>query len=299
MDGYWWGVLGIFGGAWAFWASRTRGWGLIVQHGGGFIAGCLTLIAVGMLWRSGVTLAESSHRGAAISATVESEADGALIQKAVDVLSQNCWAFREAGPDLQNGTAKLRSGEISWKRDYGWDRMVEVEVVIASPPKILPVKTGSGYSGGHHCYYHIGSGDAPGLSTDKEVCREICGWSEFFVSEPKLDGLLGHKPFKRGYDFDAIRTGAMRGNYQDQRNLAYIMQTEKRDTEAFNPVMACAWRKIILATGGSRVDESDHGNEEVACNHLTTDEQAQAETQFQQLLKEIKPHRKGKKANRL
>lgn len=221
-----------------------------------------------------------------ISIEAASDTDRSLVRNALGVLRETCPAFQRAGIDLRDGVAKLRSGEISWKRDYGWDRMVEVEVVIADPPQILPTRTGSGYSGGHHCFYQIGSGDAPGLVTSKEVCKEICGWSDFFVSAPGLDGVLGHEPFKRDYDLDAIQKKARGGDYQAQRNLAYVLQFEKRDP-AYDPVLACAWRKVILATAKSKKDESDESNKKYACDSLTPKEQSLANVRLQELLRTV------------
>lgn len=102
----------------------------------------------------------------------------AFMSGALKALYGQCLAFTQGGQDLKQGTAYIRTGDISWSRDYGWDKMVEVEVVIADPPTVLPRSTGSGYSGGHHCYYQIGSGDEPGITTSKSVCKEICGWDD-------------------------------------------------------------------------------------------------------------------------
>jgi hypothetical protein len=224
-----------------------------------------------------------------ISGHAANKADADLIKVAVNALKLSCPAFLKSGADLQNVTVEFTTPY--WQeRDLGWARMVEVKVDVVGSPKTLPAQ-----AGGHTCRYDIGSGEKPGISTSKTACRLICGWPEEFYSIPQLAGVFGDKPFKRDYDLEAFRTGAMRGDYQSQRNLAYVMETEKRDVEGYDPFMACVWRQVILASGHRQADMSDVQNEKIACGHLSKDQQDTAHIRAQLLLKEIKSAPRAKK----
>lgn len=224
-----------------------------------------------------------------ISGHAANEEDADLIKVAVNVLKLSCPAFLKSGADLQNATVEFTTPY--WQeRDFGWARMVEVKVEVVSSPKTLPSQ-----AGGHTCRYDIGSGEKPGISTAKTACRLICGWPEEFYSIPQLAGVFGDKSFKRDYDFEGFKTKAMRGDYKAQRNLAYIMQTEKRDTEAFDPMMACAWRQVILASGHKRADMSDVQNEKLACGQLSKNVQDIAHIKALALLQQISPTSYAKK----
>jgi hypothetical protein len=228
-----------------------------------------------------------------ISGHAANEEDANLIKTAVNALKLSCPAFLKSGADLQNATVEFTTP--NWQeRDLGWARMVEVKVEVVSSPKTLPVQAAN-----HTCRYDIGSGEKPGISTAKTACRLICGWPEEFYSIPQLAGVFGDKPFKRDYELEAFRTGAMRGDYQSQRNLAYVMGTEKRDTEGYDPLMACAWRQVILASGHTQADMSDVQNEKTACDHLSKNEQDIAHVKAQLLLKQIASTARVRKADKL
>jgi hypothetical protein len=81
---------------------------------------------------------------------------------------------------------------------------------------------------------------------------------------------------------------AMVGDYQAQRNLAYslVMGIEGYSKD---PIMACAWRIIIVRSGHSEADASDITNEDFDCNQKLTPEQIeQAEQQATRLLAQIR-----------
>ncbi|MDD5391179.1 MAG: hypothetical protein PHD37_17720 [Gallionellaceae bacterium] len=84
------------------------------------------------------------------------------------------------------------------------------------------------------------------------------------------------------HTFDAVRDLAMKGNYQAQRNLAFGyaggMPYKGQDV---NPILGCAWYKVVLLSGSEKVNQTDTGNVQVFCGKLSADEQAAAERQAQ------------------
>jgi hypothetical protein len=87
---------------------------------------------------------------------------------------------------------------------------------------------------------------------------------------------------------DSLEKQALSGDYQAQRNLAYYLSTGA-EGHSKNPVMACAWRIVILKSGGTKVDDSDRGNKSFDCDQkLTSQQLSDAETQAATLLKKMK-----------
>ena len=82
------------------------------------------------------------------------------------------------------------------------------------------------------------------------------------------------------------KIGAMKGDYQDQRNLAYTLSTSS-DPFVENKMLGCAWRKLILLSGSQRIDATDIQNEKFYCGKLSPEEQAAATKQAERLYKEI------------
>lgn len=79
---------------------------------------------------------------------------------------------------------------------------------------------------------------------------------------------------------------ARKGDYQAQRNLAYTLATS-REAGVANPILGCAWYKLILLSGSPKVGDGDIGNVRVYCGTLTTEQQGVAEQQAQRLYREI------------
>jgi hypothetical protein len=81
---------------------------------------------------------------------------------------------------------------------------------------------------------------------------------------------------------------ALAGDYQSQRNLAYYLTTGEEGVKA-DPVMACAWRIVILKSNHSQADASDTGNKQFDCDRkLTPAQLRQAEVQAAALMKRIR-----------
>jgi hypothetical protein len=80
---------------------------------------------------------------------------------------------------------------------------------------------------------------------------------------------------------------ALAGDYQAQRNLAYYLTTGEEGVKA-DPVMACAWRIVILKSGHSQADASDTGNKQFDCDRkLTPAQLRQAEGRAASLMKRV------------
>lgn len=59
----------------------------------------------------------------------------------------------------------------------------------------------------------------------------------------------------RASEFEATLSLARKGDYQAQRNAAYML--ERGDGVAQNAIEGCAWRFVVIATQGARVNDSD------------------------------------------
>jgi len=85
-----------------------------------------------------------------------------------------------------------------------------------------------------------------------------------------------------------IEKKALAGDYQSQRNLAYYLTTGEEGVKA-DPVMACAWRIVILKSGHSQADTSDTSNKQFDCDQkLNPAQLRQAESQAAALMKRSK-----------
>ena len=78
---------------------------------------------------------------------------------------------------------------------------------------------------------------------------------------------------------EQVTTKAMTGDYQAQRNLAYGYSSYPYKGQDKNPLLACAWRRVILMSGNTRIDQTDVNNAEVECGKLDRTQQANALTQ--------------------
>jgi hypothetical protein len=61
---------------------------------------------------------------------------------------------------------------------------------------------------------------------------------------------------------------AWHGEYQAQRNLAVLFGSKEGPVK-YNPVQACAWRMVIIASGDPKLDETDGDNLDRDCAVLT------------------------------
>lgn len=93
--------------------------------------------------------------------------------------------------------------------------------------------------------------------------------------------------------FEDLRAKALAGDYQAQRNLAFGYSSAPYRGQPRNPLLACAWRIVIVHSGSDRVDDSDVGNEQVYCGGLTRQQRGasveQARALFQQAYKRAAP----------
>ena len=87
--------------------------------------------------------------------------------------------------------------------------------------------------------------------------------------------------------FTEDHASALVGDYQAQRNVAYCLKSGCDGAIRQEPVTACAWRIVILASGSFSVDASDEGNFNVDCGALSSSQQRRALTQAGTLYKAI------------
>lgn len=66
-----------------------------------------------------------------------------------------------------------------------------------------------------------------------------------------------------GSEAEKLKAGALSGDYQAQRNYAYILQ--HGDGVPQNLIEACAWRLVIISTQHAKVSSSDVDNVDTAC----------------------------------
>lgn len=95
-------------------------------------------------------------------------------------------------------------------------------------------------------------------------------------------------------EFEALEKSAKAGDYQAQRNVAYWLSGGNGGSPPLNPVLACAWRLVILESGNASVDSSDVGNKQLYCDKkLDADGMKAAQAQAASLRKQIQ--RSGKR----
>ncbi|MDO8654209.1 MAG: hypothetical protein Q7R66_18715 [Undibacterium sp.] len=87
--------------------------------------------------------------------------------------------------------------------------------------------------------------------------------------------------------FDSVQALAMKGNYQAQRNLAYGYADHSYQGQDKNPILGCAWYKLVIKSGSDKVNAGDIGNIQAYCNKLSPLEQEAAEAQSVVLHKKI------------
>ncbi|PNG49197.1 MULTISPECIES: hypothetical protein [unclassified Variovorax] len=81
----------------------------------------------------------------------------------------------------------------------------------------------------------------------------------------------------------------MTGDYQAQRNVAYWLSGGNAGAPPLDPIRACAWRYVILASGNRQVDDSDVSNKQLYCDkRLDAPSRQDAKVQSEMLLKRIR-----------
>ena len=89
-------------------------------------------------------------------------------------------------------------------------------------------------------------------------------------------------------EFEALEKAAKAGDYQAQRNLAYWLSGGYGGAPPLNPVLACAWRLVILESGSPQVDTSDVSNKQLYCDkRLDADSRKAAQAQAQTLRRSL------------
>lgn len=87
--------------------------------------------------------------------------------------------------------------------------------------------------------------------------------------------------------FKEVEGLAFKGDYQAQRNLAYGYSSAPYPGQERSPMLACAWRTVIIRSGSKRVNETDVGNHQVYCDKLDRTSRQAAEAQAVEILVKI------------
>jgi len=96
--------------------------------------------------------------------------------------------------------------------------------------------------------------------------------------------MLIFTPAHAAENLAALKQKALAGDYQAQRNLAFGYSDRFSDQKK-NPVLACAWRMVILTT--EQADETDMSNYNTYCGKLPPDLLSIAQMKAELLLKHI------------
>lgn len=80
-------------------------------------------------------------------------------------------------------------------------------------------------------------------------------------------------------EFKADYPKAWRGNYQAQRNVAFMFGRDPDGAVRKNPLLACAWRMVIVNAGHLELGTTDTSNVKIDCGKLDEVEQAAATRQ--------------------
>ena len=195
--------------------------------------------------------------------------------KAVGSFISSCPAVAASLSDISD--IRLNNGnEINAiDRLQGWTKKYELTFKVGDIPQHRELIEAMAM--GHTCYYDFGGGNRPGYVAAKTPCAQICGQQEVkfvplepmrFLDDPSSQGYQ-NRLAKMEKSFRALiaqyEPGAMRGDYQDQRNLAYTY-----GRESFAPddrITACAWRSVILYSQ-KKADASDKSNLNFDCGYL-------------------------------
>jgi hypothetical protein len=190
-----------------------------------------------------------------------------------------------------SGPKQVHAGDIQ----RGWTQKYELAFKISDQPQHREVV--DAFAMGHTCYYDFGGGASPGFVPAKSPCAKICGMpSVAHKSAPEM--LQLDNPATDGYKarLDLIEKTyranlamyekqAMRGDYQAQRNLAYVYGNESVDRGG--RITGCAWRLYIAHSSG-KSNQGDLSNMKVDCGALTGDEQERAKNFALQLADSVR-----------
>lgn len=89
-------------------------------------------------------------------------------------------------------------------------------------------------------------------------------------------------------EYEVLEKSAKAGDYQAQRNVAYWLSGGNGGSPPLNPILACAWRIVILESGSTSVDAGDVSNKKLYCDkRLDADGLKAAQAQARTLQKSV------------
>ena len=78
---------------------------------------------------------------------------------------------------------------------------------------------------------------------------------------------------------------ALRGRIESQRNVAYCLWDGCDGAISTNPVLACAWRMVVIASGSPKIDDLDARNFDIYCKSLSETGRIAADAQARQIIR--------------
>lgn len=90
-----------------------------------------------------------------------------------------------------------------------------------------------------------------------------------------------------------LKAGALKGDHQSQRNLAFSYATGwlkpgEKNYVPKKPVEACAWYKVILMLDSPKLHVGDYSNEVTYCNKLSLEDSMKAWQLAKVIQKQVK-----------
>lgn len=199
--------------------------------------------------------------------------------KALQAFQQTCPQFAEMAADFEEIKVSAMSQRVP--TELGWSKGIEISFKVKDQPQDHRLIESRSF--GNSCWINLGGGLNPGFISTKSACSSICGVTEkkngiYFGAIPAMSVIESATDVQAVIDkrlaagkekLDKLTKKAMAGDYQSQRNLAYVYQVGD-DIAPLDPVRACAWRAVIVTSGSKEVDYSDKSNLEFACGKLTS-----------------------------
>lgn len=85
--------------------------------------------------------------------------------------------------------------------------------------------------------------------------------------------------------FEEVKSAALHGDYQAQRNLAFGYTDMPYKEQRKNPILGCAWRIVILTS--DLADDTDQMNYQLYCGRISKAEYDIAKTKAESLMRTL------------
>jgi hypothetical protein len=200
-----------------------------------------------------------------------------VAQQALEEFKKACAPlFNEHAPDVVSVRVTASDGLMPRAVQWGWGVEIEVQVKLKD---VVPTFDPDIWASGHTLWYFLGGGAKPGFQAQKRVSLRACGLTSYdearqeFVGLPALGALLPgpERPVSADVMKHATDTeNAWKAEYWGQRNVAYCYMTGCGGLSPVDLKMGCAWRLVIVKSGGSLMAEVDRKNFELDCGRANS-----------------------------